>query len=1054
VSERIEVNGELFLGRVDEQNRFRALLDEMLKTRRRGLLRRRAPDPGGWSHVVLIYGEGGMGKSTLCKRLRDITQGQGSALDHPYRDKFRVLWLNWETRRESDLRLVARDAVSFETVLDHLYTTFREAGFGREFDGFEKERARRVQVQDRVERELSAQHPGPERAAPLRKLGAEGLARLIRTGLPAGALLPQQETVAALESIVQSGAEGLAHLRAVGEEWLRRRLKSDEYDLFVLPHETLARAFAQGVRAAARRKPLLIFLDTYEIADRVDPWLRLILRQAGPRAAWALSGRNNLAASRRYGQDYFTGYQGNAPTGRLRVFPMGEFSQADVAAYFGEIAPQRPLKGGQPAAALHRATYGIPLAVKEAAALWARGASLASIVEGIPARAGREEIVQKMTERFMVHALADREHPHDAPRLYALALAYRPDYDLLAALWEVDNVRPILDELERRYDFVFARKMRLHDAVRDFMREYLLAEVERKSPAVHQANARAARLLEERLAERQRRLNTLEARADDEAWVNDVLALAWHRFWLDEEAGWVTLLAAFPAGLAYDYDLAQALLDAAALFAPTWTNAARRRLKTLRANLTFPTPDDEQAALLDILRRAPALAPSPPASAPTLDAAPGPEAPRREYLIQLRQTLVSRFQEGELQTLCFDLDVDYEGLRGEGKEDKARELIKYLRDRQRIPELVDTGKRLRPDIAWDDAPPASKPTPSAPPPGPLQPDQGCAAEQAVIQAWLQGRLARGQGRHEQALEALTKATRRVPAETGALRRVLGQALNALSRDLLWPDNAPTSVPSEPGLQAARLETQMDPENQNAWYRLGAALYPLDRHEEASTAFHKAIELAPQEALPWNGLGNVYYVLSRYEEAIAAYHKAIELDPQYAAPWRGLGIVYRHQGRHEEVIAAYRKAIELAPQDAALWGSLGYLHLTLGNEAEADKALSQAVGLEPGLSTHLVNLGILRYRQGQTNDGRRLFREALTRCAGQRVLTRLEHAWLQVATGETEAGLAALRAMLTDVEPVPSLLAGFIRDTDLLAAAPEPPPGLAEMRRLLEESVNG
>ncbi|MGD9100055.1 MAG: hypothetical protein PVF45_06210 [Anaerolineae bacterium] len=63
VSERIEVNGEVFLGRVDEQNRFRALLDEMLKTRRRGLLRRRTPDPSGWSHVVLIYGEGGMARA-------------------------------------------------------------------------------------------------------------------------------------------------------------------------------------------------------------------------------------------------------------------------------------------------------------------------------------------------------------------------------------------------------------------------------------------------------------------------------------------------------------------------------------------------------------------------------------------------------------------------------------------------------------------------------------------------------------------------------------------------------------------------------------------------------------------------------------------------------------------------------------------------------------------------------------------------------------------------------------------------------------------------------
>jgi len=79
-------------------------------------------------------------------------------------------------------------------------------------------------------------------------------------------------------------------------------------------------------------------------------------------------------------------------------------------------------------------------------------------------------------------------------------------------------------------------------------------------------------------------------------------------------------------------------------------------------------------------------------------------AAQRKYLIKLSQILSERFDEGELRSLCFHLDgVDYDSLPGEGKASKARELINYLARRNRILELVEIGKRLRPDIPWQNA---------------------------------------------------------------------------------------------------------------------------------------------------------------------------------------------------------------------------------------------------------------------------------------------------------------------------------------------------------------
>lgn len=74
---------------------------------------------------------------------------------------------------------------------------------------------------------------------------------------------------------------------------------------------------------------------------------------------------------------------------------------------------------------------------------------------------------------------------------------------------------------------------------------------------------------------------------------------------------------------------------------------------------------------------------------------------KRQQLAELRQILTERFSESELQTLCFDLGVDYEGLPGAGKTDKARGLISHLARRHRVHELVQVGRQLRPDISWE-----------------------------------------------------------------------------------------------------------------------------------------------------------------------------------------------------------------------------------------------------------------------------------------------------------------------------------------------------------------
>ena len=64
---------------------------------------------------------------------------------------------------------------------------------------------------------------------------------------------------------------------------------------------------------------------------------------------------------------------------------------------------------------------------------------------------------------------------------------------------------------------------------------------------------------------------------------------------------------------------------------------------------------------------------------------------------QLHQFLVAHFSLEELKTLCFNLGVEYEDLAGEGRSDKARELVKAMQRRTRLEHLVAHLAIARPD---------------------------------------------------------------------------------------------------------------------------------------------------------------------------------------------------------------------------------------------------------------------------------------------------------------------------------------------------------------------
>jgi hypothetical protein len=72
----------------------------------------------------------------------------------------------------------------------------------------------------------------------------------------------------------------------------------------------------------------------------------------------------------------------------------------------------------------------------------------------------------------------------------------------------------------------------------------------------------------------------------------------------------------------------------------------------------------------------------------------------REYPKILPTILQNGFDLGELKSLCFDLDIEYDSLPGDGKAAKSRELVAYFIRRGRQRDLIDKVKELRPRADW------------------------------------------------------------------------------------------------------------------------------------------------------------------------------------------------------------------------------------------------------------------------------------------------------------------------------------------------------------------
>ncbi len=911
---QIFVNGKPFFGRVEEQKRFRAALREILD-----------PPPGeDLPYVFLLYGDGGIGKTTLARRFLDI-----AAEEVPFAGEFEALWLDWEAERRRSVALQAgREHIAPETLFDTLFAAAQREGWEKHFKTYRETLEKRRQAERAAAQVLSGAVERPDLAA-LRGAGAAAIAKILRLGLPIGES-GEKLSRAFLEAGIRAGAERAYALRQSLEAALRAHLGVEQYDLYVNPLEGLARALADGFRRLARKRPLLVVLDTYEIVDYNDPWLRRVMRLSGPRALWVLSGRDDLVNSRPFGKTYFKGYAEDWPR-RLAAVNMTQLARDDVSAYFAARVPERPLDE-ESLEALRRATRGIPLAAAQAAEMWEKGVALADITGEADEAAPARQIVEQMTGRYLLHAVA----PEDRRALFALTLA-RGDLPLLRALLAPPEAEAAFDlnaelrRLERAYASVYAGEARLHDEPQAFFEAYLRHDLRRADPQVRALLERGAAALQDRLARLAAEYDLIEERLEDEDYLHDALALSDFLFWLDEGRAWAWWGPRFVESLAYSPDLRRGLLETAARGRKALSARGKRRLKAMEAAEGWrPEPEDLEARLRELAR--------------LLRQDGGPEAAERAAILDYLRGKARHRQKRYAEALAA-CEAAERGLPPEGEtlRERLAEALDNLAEELMWPDKTKSAvyhpeavRILRKVTAW-------------------QPENGGA--------WYRlGVALDDSGETEEAIAAFQKAIE-LDEKSATPWNGLGNVYDDLGRH-------------EEATAAYQRAIELDEKYAAPWNGLGNVYAGLGRHEEALAAFQKAIALDEKLAYPWNGLGNVYYQQGRHEEALAAYQKAIALDEKYAYPLNNLGNVYRDLGRHEEAIAAYQKAIALDEKFAYPWNGLGLVYENRGEYEQAVDHYRKALEIDPKHKWAYANLGNVYRKQGRHEEAIATFQKAI------------------------------------------------------------------------------
>jgi tetratricopeptide (TPR) repeat protein len=140
----------------------------------------------------------------------------------------------------------------------------------------------------------------------------------------------------------------------------------------------------------------------------------------------------------------------------------------------------------------------------------------------------------------------------------------------------------------------------------------------------------------------------------------------------------------------------------------------------------------------------------------------------------------------------------------------------------------------------------------------------------------------------------------------------------------------------------------------AMAKKGFINYQRRQFEKALAAYSKALELDASQPIYWTARGQIYLLMEKCQDALADFDRAIELDPEDAQSMANRAVTYQKIGRYEKALADFDRAIELDPEDAQSMANRAVTYQKIGRYEKALADFDRAIELDENMRSELAN----------------------------------------------------------------------------------------------------
>jgi predicted TPR repeat methyltransferase len=176
----------------------------------------------------------------------------------------------------------------------------------------------------------------------------------------------------------------------------------------------------------------------------------------------------------------------------------------------------------------------------------------------------------------------------------------------------------------------------------------------------------------------------------------------------------------------------------------------------------------------------------------------------------------------------------------------------------------------------------------------------------------------------------------------------------------------------------RQAIERDAANADALHWLGVLMHQAARPDDAVPLLERAVSLRPDDAAFAHNLGHAYLARRHHEQAASAFGRAVALDPSRAQGWMGLGLARLSRGEaadREGSVQAFREARSRGLDTPELHRQLAAAALMAGEVDEAIAAYEQALKREPDDAATLYHLALAHRAKGDVKAVRKTLMKA-------------------------------------------------------------------------------